>query len=83
MAKNDQDDDIPQDEQTQSSIAVNDAWTGMLAISLFALIVGTGFLAWDYMSYYDADVPKTPKYVSSLPKELPKAEPAKDGGAKN
>ncbi len=67
MARKNKDDEIPQDEPAETSIAVNDAWTGMLAISLFCLIVGTGFLAWDYLSYYDADVPKTHKITSTAP----------------
>jgi hypothetical protein len=80
MARKDKDDDIAQDEPAETSIAVNDAWTGMLAISLFALIVGTGFLAWDYLSYYDVDVPKTHKIASSPPGAIQKAEPVKDAG---
>ena len=41
MAKKKDDDN---DETSGGSIAVNDAWTAMLAISLLALIVGSGFL---------------------------------------
>ena len=75
MAKKNKDDDIAQDEPAETSIAVNDAWTGMLAIALFALLVGTGLLVWDYMSYnYGEDPPKTPKFSTTAPK---------DGGAKN
>ena len=66
MARKDKD-DAP-DEPGEGSIAVNDAWTGMLAISLFALLVGTGFLAWDYMSYHTGeDFPKVPKFTSTAP----------------
>ena len=36
------DKDTP-DETSDGSIAVNDAWTGMLAVSLLALILGAGF----------------------------------------
>src|SRR5579863_1067581 len=65
MAKKDKD-DIEQDDQ-ETSVAVNDAWTGMLAISLLALMIGTGLLAWDYMSYPSEDPPKTPKIASASP----------------
>jgi hypothetical protein len=83
MAKKDKDDDIAQDEPAETSIAVNDAWTGMLAISLFALIVGTAFLAWDFVSYdYGEGIPKTHKIAGAAPKDIPKAAPAKDDGAK-
>jgi hypothetical protein len=86
MAKKDKD-DVAQDEQNEGSIAVNDAWTGMLAISLFALLIGTGFLAWDYMSYAGENLPAVPKFTSTAPSSgpapAPKVEPAKDGGAKN
>jgi hypothetical protein len=83
--KNRDDDDEVVDESTSGgSIAVNDAWTGMLAISLLALMVGTGFLAYDYFQY-DADkLPPVPRLTGSQPgqpvpdKAPPKIEPPKD-----
>jgi hypothetical protein len=59
MAKKRRDDDDVQ-STSGGSIAVNDAWTGMLAISLLALMIGAGFLAWDYHSHTSVDLPKVP-----------------------
>ena len=73
MAKKTKDPDEKEDATSDGSIAVNDAWTGMLAISLLALMIGTGFLAWDYFQY---DEPKAvPKLTGTPPKSPP--EPAK------
>jgi len=44
--------------------ATNDAWTGMLAISLLALLAGCAFLYLDYSQYPGKDpgpVPKAPQ----------------------
>jgi hypothetical protein len=67
-------------ESSGGSIAVNDAWTGLLAISLLALVIGTGFLAWDYSQYWDDDVKKVqvPKLTGTSPGAPAKVEPAKE-----
>jgi len=62
-------DDEQEDATSDGSIPVNDAWTGMLAISLLALLIGTGFLAWDWYSYYDDKEVKVPKLTGSLPQK--------------
>lgn len=84
MAKKDRE-DIDQDDQ-ETSVAVNDAWTGMLAISLLALIIGTTLLALDYFSYPSEGPPNSPKIASASPdgggKPAPVAAPPKDGGKK-
>jgi hypothetical protein len=88
MAKKPKDDEEAQ-ESSDGSIAVNDAWTGMLAVSLLALVVGSGFLAYDYMLYNDdKGPPAVSKFTSSPPGAPPKANPPpkvepKDGGAKD
>ncbi len=66
------------DEPMEGSMPVNDAWTGLLAISLLALGVATGFLAWDWMQYDEEAVArmKIPKLAGSLPK---KADGGGDG----
>ncbi|HZZ78199.1 MAG TPA: hypothetical protein VFE62_06755 [Gemmataceae bacterium] len=76
MAKKGKDD--KKDEASDGTIAVNDAWTGMLAVSLLALVVGSGFLAYDYFSLYNSDVPPpTPmKVTGGPPAPPPKAAPA-------
>jgi len=76
MAKKRKDDEVEvqQDESSGGSIPVNDAWTGMLAISLLALMIGTGFLTYDYLQYSDK-LPDVPKLVSKQPAaEKPPAE---------
>ncbi|MSQ94762.1 MAG: hypothetical protein EXR98_09425 [Gemmataceae bacterium] len=64
MAKKQDKADTEPEESSGGSMAVNDAWTGLLAISLLALMTGAGFLGWDYWQYYDdKDVPRPP-YLS-------------------
>jgi hypothetical protein len=89
MAKKKKDDDEKQEESAGGSIAVNDAWTGMLVISLLALIVGTGFLAYDVFVRYDrynVDPTKVPvPKLTGKPPEKPvekKDEKEKDGDKK-
>ncbi|MBX9677584.1 MAG: hypothetical protein K2X38_02390 [Gemmataceae bacterium] len=65
------------DDELDTSPPTNDAFTGMLAISLIALIVGAALLYLDWQQYPES----TPK------KPIPKApgavlQPAADGGAK-
>ena len=73
MAQKDADDAATQDEP-ETSVAVNDAWTGLLAISLLALAIGAGFLAYDYMQYSDQEPPKGPKFTP--PAAVKKADDA-------
>ncbi len=88
MAKKKKDDDEKQ-EESSGSIAVNDAWTGMLVISLLALIIGSGFLAYDLFVRYDrynVDPSKVPvPRFTGKPPEKPlekKDEKEKDGDKK-
>lgn len=68
---------------SDGSMAVNDAWTGLLAISLFALAVGTGFLLWDASNYWGVDPPKPPMISQQKPAQpAPPPAPGKDGGEK-
>ncbi|MCI0463740.1 MAG: hypothetical protein L0Z62_42940 [Gemmataceae bacterium] len=65
------------DDRPKTSIPTNDAWTGMLAISLVALLAGSVFLLLDWM-HYSSKPPKltpTPLVQEQAPKEEPK-EPA-------
>jgi hypothetical protein len=76
MAKKKKDDEVAQAESSDGSIAVNDAWTGMLAVSLLALVVGSGFLAYDYMQYNDEKgPPQSSKFTTTLPGVPPKVNP--------
>lgn len=66
-----------------ASRAVNDAWTGMLAISLLVLIGGCVLLWLDFSHYPSTDPPKriTAPAVIAAPKgdpPAPKEPPAKD-----
>jgi hypothetical protein len=77
MAKKNKDDVAEKPQETSGgSIAVNDAWTGLLAISLLALMIGTGFLAYDYYQYYDVPLPNVPKLTGSPPGAPPKVDAA-------
>ena len=51
-------------EPSDGSVPVNDAWTGMLAISLLALAVASGFLAYDIFQYKGAEEVKVPSFGS-------------------
>jgi hypothetical protein len=46
------------DEQEDTTRATNDAYTGMLAISLIALLVGCALLYLDYSQYPSGDPPR-------------------------
>ncbi len=89
MAKKKTDEEAAEPE-SDGSIAVNDAWTGMLAVSLLALVVGSGFLAYDYYQYSDDKVPTVTKFTATPPgapqkgpaPPPPKVE-AKDGAVKD
>ena len=89
MAKKNKDEEPQQEESSGGSIAVNDAWTGILAISLLALMVGSGFLAYDYFGlYYSEKMPDVPRIVGSQPGQPPaqpkiENQPPKDGGPKD
>ncbi len=62
--------------------ATNDAYTGMLAISLFALIAGGALLYLDYQQYPDAAPKPIPRKAPAIeaPQPPPKVEeePKKD-----
>ena len=67
--------------ETQESTykATNDAYTGMLIISLLALIAGAVFLFLDFNQYPAVQPPKIPANAPVLPKveaPAPQAQPA-------
>ena len=51
--------------------AANDAYTGMLAISLIALCVGSGLLFYDYQQYPEANPKGPPKSAPPVVKVEP------------
>jgi hypothetical protein len=55
--------------------AANDAYTGMLAVSLFALIGGCVLLYLDYSQY-----PEKPPQIPKAPGIVKPSEPKQDGG---
>lgn len=58
--------------------ALNDAYTGMLAISLLALVVGCALLALDYLQYESKPAPTPAKWTpAAAPGQQPPAEPPK------
>jgi hypothetical protein len=59
-------------ETSDTGVAVNDAYTGLLAISLIALLVGSLLLFLDY-SQHSGNPPKSPGTPTGIPKmEAPK-----------
>lgn len=73
-------------ETTTAAPAANDAYTGMLAISLIALVVGCLLLYLDYSQYPDSKQPVVPKAPGiAVPAEgdapPPKVEQAPKGDA--
>jgi len=67
-------------EPSDGTIAVNDAWTGMLAVSLAALVIGSILLGYDMYLYSDKP-PTVPTFASpsSLKKAADGAAPKADG----
>lgn len=57
--------------------ATNDAYTGMLAISLIAMIAGSALLFLDYQQYPDQAPPPIKKSAPSLLKAEPPPTPEK------
>lgn len=58
--------------------ALNDAYTGMLAISLLALVVGCALLALDYLQYESKPAPTPAKGApAAAPAPQPPAEQPK------
>jgi hypothetical protein len=55
--------------------AQNDAYTGMLALALIALIGGCVLLYLDYSQYEGKSPPPTPKYSVPAPAAAPPAAP--------
>lgn len=70
MAKTKKED---KEDMSDGSIAVNDAWTGMLAISLLALVVAAGFLLYDYLQM--SGNPQLYNFTTTPPKAPPKVNP--------
>ena len=69
---------MAQVDEQDTTRATNDAYTGMLAISLIALIAGCALLFLDWNQYPDKDPPKVKAPTPSLVAPPPAA---KDGGA--
>ena len=80
--KQEEEEDEKEEKQDLSdgSVAVNDAWTGMLAISLLALAGSAGLLLWDYLKY-DIDPTNAPKPSALIGAPPKMTAPTKDGGA--
>lgn len=78
MAKKTKDDE-KKDATSDGTVAVNDAWTGLLIISLIALMVGAGFLGWDYYMYSEKPLPTVPKLVGTPPGQPGQQQPPPPG----
>jgi hypothetical protein len=49
-------------EKSDTGVATNDAYTGMLLVALLALIAGSVLLYMDYSQYGNAPLPKLQEY---------------------
>jgi hypothetical protein len=72
---------MAKDEVFEETRPTNDAWTGMLAISLAALVVGCLLLYLDFSQYPSKDPPSVPKATitpaaAAAPAGAPPAPPA-------
>jgi hypothetical protein len=71
---------MAKDEVFEETRPTNDAWTGMLAISLLALIVGCLLLFLDFSQYPSKDPGPVPKAqappAQGQPAQAPNAVPA-------
>jgi hypothetical protein len=63
-------------DAAETSRATNDAYTGMLVISLLALLAGGVLLFLDYNQYPDKNPPKVQKVAPAPPIEKDNAPPA-------
>jgi hypothetical protein len=74
------------DDDLDTSPATNDAFTGMLAISLIALIVGAALLYLDWQQYPETSpkkpIPKAPGAALQPAADGAKKPPAADDGKK-
>ena len=66
-----------QTEQTDTGVPSNDAYTGMLAISLIALIIGSALLFLDWSQYSG-----TPQKASLPPLTAPAPKANREGNAR-
>jgi len=71
---------MAKDEIFEETRPTNDAWTGMLAISLLALVVGCVLLFLDFSQYPSKDpgpVPKAQAPAAQAPPVAPANQPKK------
>jgi hypothetical protein len=64
------------DDTPKTSIPTNDAWTGMLAVSLAALVLGSVFLFMDWMQYSKKPDPVVKMPSSVIQDQSPAPAPA-------
>ncbi len=70
------------DDTPKTALPANDAWTGMLAVSLVALLAGSVFLLMDWMQYTKKPdkLQFSPVVQEQAPKEEPKEPPPDKAG---
>ena len=57
---------MAQVDESDTTVATNDAYTGMLAISLIALLAGCALLFLDWSQYPDKEPPKVKAPVPKM-----------------
>ena len=69
---------MAQVDESDTTVATNDAYTGMLAISLIALLAGCALLFLDWSQYPDKEPPKVKAPVPKMEVPATPVAPAKD-----
>jgi len=72
---------MAQVDESDTTVATNDAYTGMLAISLLALVLGAALLYLDWSQYPDKEAPKVKAPSPKL--DVPQAGGAGGGAGAN
>ena len=68
---------MAQVDESDTTVATNDAYTGMLAISLLALVLGSALLYLDWSQYPDKEAPKVKAPMPRL--DVPAQQPPPQG----
>jgi hypothetical protein len=73
---------MAQVDESDTTVATNDAYTGMLAISLLALVLGAALLYLDWSQYPDKEAPKVkaPSPKLDVPQAAPQGQAAPGPG---
>ena len=66
---------VPYEQRTEKPRSRNDVYTGLLAVSLFGMLIGCTLLYLDYRQYEDIKPPKPPLTARPDATAAPRVEP--------